>query len=166
MDDNYLARPLVEGVTYEISDTDIAIQSPHTCYVRCKLPRRWDKDTLLLQYSGVLAAAKAHGVKISYTLHIRRRIQELWPEYEAACAEREKLFARLGALAREVQARGIHYGTADDKTLSAVQEVSERLASYDYCGTPSSRIAGIGFDLSRLERQLAGGYGPDCMIAL
>ena len=83
---NYLSRPLIEGVSYEISDTDIAIQSPHTCYVRCKLPRRRDKDALLRQYSGVLAVAKAQRVKISYTLHIRKTIQEQIGR--ASCRER------------------------------------------------------------------------------
>lgn len=166
MDDNYLSRPLIEGVSYEISDTDIAIQSPHTCYVRCKLPRRRDKDALLCQYSGVMASAKAQGVKISCTLHIRKTIQDLWPEYEAACAEREKLFARLKELAQEVKARGIHLGTVDDEALSAAQEVCEQLAAYGDCGTPSSRIAEIGFDLSRLEQCLSREHGPDCMISL
>ncbi len=166
MDGNYLSRPLIEGVSYEISDTDIAIQSPHTCYVRCKLPRRRDKDALLRQYSGVLAVAKAQRVKISYTLHIRKTIQELWPEYEDACAEREKLFAQLKKLAQDVKTRGIHLGTVDDEVLSAAQEVSEKLAAYGGCGTPSSRIAEIGFDLSRLEQWLSREHGPDRMISL
>lgn len=166
MDDNYLSRPLIEGMRYEISDTHIVIQCPHTCFINYKLPHCWDRGALLRQYRRVLAMAKAQGVRISYTLHIRRTLRELWPEYETACAERERLFARLKELAQEVKARGIHVGTADDNVLAALLEVSGQLTVYGYRDNPASRIARIGHDLAELERELSRGHEPYSMIAV
>lgn len=166
MDDDYLSRPLIEGMRYEISNSCIMIQCPHTCFINYELPRRWDRGTLLLQYRRVLAMAKAQGVRISYTLHIHRTLRELWPEYETACAERERLFARLKELAQEVKARGIHVGTADDDVLAALLEVSGQLTVYGYRDNPASRIARIGHDLAELERELSRGHEPYSMIAV
>ncbi len=166
MENDYLSNPLIEDVVYEISDTQVSIQSPCTGYVSYKLPCRLDKEALLRRYRNVLAMAKAQGVKISYTLHIRRTIQELWPEYEAACSEREELFPRLKELALKVKARGIHYGAVDDEVLAAAKKIAWQLAAYEHGGKPARSIAEVSYDLSRLERQLARGLDSDCMISL
>ena len=125
-----------------------------------------DKAALLRQYRNVLAMAKTQGTKISYTRHISRTIRALWPEYEAACAEREKLFGRLKELALLVKERGIHFGTVDDEVLPLAETVGGQLAAYGNYGNAVSSIAGIGYDLSRLERELSHTSESYDMIAL
>lgn len=166
MEENYLSRPLIDGISYEISDTHIAIQCSSTCYINCTRPSRMDKDALLRRYRNVLAMAKAQGVRIKYTRHIRKTIQQLWPAYEADFAEREKLFDQLLELAWQVKARGIHWGTVDDEVLSTIAKVSNQLAAYGYGGTPTSGIADISSFLSSHERSLSRVNDPCSMIVL
>ena len=166
MDNNYLSRPLIDGMRYDISDTHIMIQCPHTCFVNYVLPQRWTKDDLLQQYRHVLATARAQGVKISYVQHIHRTIRQLWPKYMAARAEQEELFYRLKELAQQVKARGIHLGHADDQVLSAMLEVSGQLTVYGYRTSVTSQITRIGRRLSELEGELSKVHGSYYKIAV
>lgn len=166
MEENYLSRPLIDGMRYDISGARVMIQCPHTCFVNCSLPGRVDKDTLLRQYGHVLAMAKAQEIKIRYTKHIRRTIRQLWPAYEIACVEREKLFARLTELAQKVKARGIHLGAVDDEVLSTLEGIASQLAVYGYRTSATSQIADIGRTLSELERKLSQERKPYMMIVL
>lgn len=166
MNNDYLSRPLIDGMRYDISDTHVMIQCPHTCFVNYELPCHIDRDVLLRQYHSVLAMARAQGIKINYDRHIHRTIRQLWPEYKAARAEQEALFSRLRELAQEVKARGIHVGTVDDVVLSAMLEISGQLAVYGYRTSATSQIARIGRDLANLELGLSDGHGSYCMIAV
>lgn len=155
MNDDYLARPLIESVSYEISDTRIAIQSPNTCFVDYTLPRRWRKDELLCLYQSVLHTAKARGTKISYSLHIRKTLLEKWSEYEAACTERERLFSQLRDWTLCVQRRGIHMGHSDDEYLGSIYKINAQLMAYGYGGSITACIAHCYHVLSQLKQSLS-----------
>ena len=166
MSSDYLARPLIEGMQYEISDAHVAIQSPHTCFVNHEIKHRYEKDALLCQYRRVLDMAKTQGIRISYTNHIRKTLQEQWPEYESARRSQERLFNQLKKTALEIQARGIHFGTTDDEMLSALLQISGQLTVYGYSSNIISRIANIGHTLSELEQTLSQGSGRCSKIFL
>ena len=166
MEENYLSRPLIDGISYEISDTRIAIQSSCTCYINCMRPTRMDKDALLRQYRNVLAMAKAQGIRIKYAKHVRKTIQQLWPAYEADFAEQDKLFDRLVELAWQVKARGIHWRSVDDEVLYTLVKAGFQLAAYGYGGTPTSGIEDIRSFLTSHERSLSRVNDPCSMIVL
>lgn len=162
----YLERPLIEGVEYDISETCVAIQSQSTCFVSYSVPARLQKETMLLQYKRVLQMAREQGVKISYSRHIRRTICEQWADYLAECEKQEHLFQELREVANSVKRRGIHMGHADDEELAKVYKITGELAKFRYGGRPISRITGIGHDLQTMEKQLSEGRGRCDMIAL
>lgn len=54
MESEYLKRPLIKDVSYEITEDHVMIQNPHTCFVKCILPGRCRKDAMLDQYKRIL----------------------------------------------------------------------------------------------------------------
>ena len=105
MKSEYLDRPLIDGVVYEITETRVSIQSPNTCIVCCVLPERCDKKDMLKLYKRVLQMAKAKKVKISYSLHIHKTIREQWDDYVSKREKQEQIFLQLrgsAAVARQI----------------------------------------------------------------
>ena len=155
MDIAYLERPLIEDVSYEITETRVAINSSSTCFVSCVLPERCRKDDMLDRYRRVLRMAKAQGVKISYSAHIRKTIMTQWSEYEAARENQERLFEKLRELAKCIQQRGIHMGFVDDEYLAQLNRICDQLAMLRCRDRVISRIAEFDYALSFLERDLS-----------
>lgn len=161
LDREYLGRPLVEDVTYEIGSTRISIHCPHTAYLGVVLPERYQKDRLLEAYRRVLRTAKAKGIRVCYGRHFTRTIKDRWAEYEAACDERESLFRRLIEQAKRVQTRGIHYGNVDDMELSRLQKLYSEFHPYTYGTNVTSIMAAISYSLDELNRELSQA-SPQC----
>lgn len=155
LDREYLSRPLVEDVTFEIGPTRISIHSPHTIYIGVTLPMRYQRDRLLETYRRVLRAAKAKGIRVRYGRHFSRTIKDRWAEYEAACEEMESLFRRLIEQAKRVQTRGIHYGSVDDMELSRLQKLNAEFQPCTYGTNAASIMASISYSLEELDRDLS-----------
>ena len=162
----YLERPLIEGVGYEISETRVTIQSPNTCFVSYVLPERCQKDQMLNKYQCILRMAKEQGIRISYSRHIRKTIQEKWPDYVAGREKQEQLFNELRKAASTVQQRGIHMGHVDDKELDKVYQIVGLLDKLHFSNGAMSIIARFEQELYMLEHQLAKGQGNYDMIRL
>lgn len=163
LDREYLSRPLVEDVTFEIGPTRISIHSPHTIYIGVTLPKRYQRDRLLETYRRVLRAAKSKGIQVRYGRHFSRTIKDRWAEYEAACEEMESLFRRLIEQAKRVQTRGIHYGSVDDMELSRLQKLYSEFNPYTYGTNVTSIMASISYGLDELNRALSQA-SPQCDI--
>lgn len=155
MSTEYLGRPLIEGVNYEISETKVLIQSTNTCFVSCVLPELCKKNEVIGQYRRVLRAAKEQGVKISYSRHIRRTIRERWDDYLAEREKQERLFLELRETADVIRRRGIHAGHADDEELAKAYEIAGELAKLNYRDRAIRKIADLSYDLQMLECQLS-----------
>ncbi len=162
----YLKRPMVEDVSYEISETYVAIQCPHTCFVSRTLPDRCRKDALLDQYRRVLRMAKEQGARISYTRHVRKTIREQWPGYVAGREKQERLFRDLRDAAEAVRQRGIHQGHADDEALARIYEIRNSLDDLSFKDEAMRGITGAMNYLRTLEHELSGGHERYDMIAL
>lgn len=153
-DVEYLARPLIEDVRYEISDTRVSIRCPHTCFIDVPSGTYFDQQALLDSYREILRIAKTHDVRISYSLHIKKLLKTRWEEYEADVAERNRTFRWLSAQAQVVQLRGIHRGCSDDKELSLLTELQGRIIRYGYRNSVASQIASAAHALETLRRDL------------
>lgn len=155
VDQIYLARPLLEGLTYEISETRICIKSQGSELAGARGPNaRLDKKTLLEQYQRVYQAAKAQGAKINFCNHYRRKIQTVWKEYESAAAVREELYHKLMEQARVLQKRGIHVGYTDDAELQQWRELYGQYAEYYHSLNPCCTMERTAQELAGLEQAL------------
>ena len=161
-----LKRPLIEDVSYEITETYVSIQDLHTCFVNRTLPERYRKDALLDQYRRVLRMAKEQGTKISYSRHIRKTIQEQWSGYVAGREKQERLFRELREAAEAVRQRGIHMGHRDDEALAKVYAIGSSLDRLAFDNEAMRSITGASQHLRMLERDLSGKHGRYDMIAL
>lgn len=166
LDQEYLSRPLVEDVTYEIEPARLYIQCSHTSYVGAFLEERYQKNQLLGMYRRVLRAAKVKGIRISYGQHFSKTIKERWAEYETACGEQEDLFHQLIEQAKRVQSRGIHYGTVDDMELSLLRKLEAKFYSYTHGSSVISLLDSIGCRLAKLDRELSQPSSHYTMIYL
>ncbi len=162
----YLKRPVIEDVSYEITESRVSIQCPHTGFVGRTLPERCRKDALLDQYRRVLRMAKEQGARISYSRHIRKTIREQWPGYVAGREKQEQLFRELRDAAEAVRQRGIHLGHGDDEALAKVYEIGSSLDRLSFNDEAIRSITGAMNYLRTLEHELSGGHERYDMIAL
>ena len=165
-DVEYLAGPLIKAMDYKISDEHVRITSPNTCFVDLRLGGRLEQEPLLDIYRQVLQMAKAQRVRISYSNHMKRTLTTKWEEYESSIAERGALFRHLIAQARVIEARGIHYGCSNDKELSRLMEIEEKLTSYGYGNSILPCISSIASQLESLKNDLTHDPNRYSMIAL
>ena len=118
MDQDYLARPLVKDLRYEISEQQIDIRCSGTILAQAKGPSPiLDQKSLLEQYSSVLKLGKERRVQISFVNHMRRKIRTHWKEYLTAAADRAQTYQKMLDQARVLEQRGIHIGYRYDKML-------------------------------------------------
>lgn len=166
MQTEYLERPLIEDVSYEITETRVIIECPHTCFVSRTLADRCRKDALLDQYRRVLRMAKEQGAKISYSRHIRKTIREQWPGYVAGREKQERLFQELRSAAEAVRQRGIHLGHADDEALARIYGIRNALEEISLRDEAMRGITGAGQYLWTLEQELSRRHERYDMITL
>ena len=166
MKSEYLDRPLIDGVVYEITETRISIQSPNTCIVCCVLPERCEKKDMLKLYKRVLQMAKAKKVKISYSLHIHKTIREQWDDYVSKREKQEQIFLQLRESAAVVQQHGIHVGYCDDTELAKAINYSLKLSELFHADDIARQIAGFEGHLLKTERFLIDQGGEGDMIVL
>lgn len=159
-DVEYLSRPLIQSMNYEISGERVRIACPHTCFVDMRLNSRLEREPLLDSYRQILQMARAQNVKISYSNHMKRTLVTKWEEYESAITERAALFRHLVTQAQVVEARGIHYGCSDDKELSLLTEMRNRLIPYGYRDSIVSHISMISHRLETFHDNLT--RDPKC----
>ena len=166
MGNEYLDRPLIDEVVFEITETRVSIQCPSTIFVRCVLPERCNKKAMLRLYRRVLQLAKARKVKISYSLHIHKTIREQWDAYIAAREEQEQIFQQLRESATTVQQRGIHLGYCDDTELDKAIKYSWRVAEIARKSNAAWQITSFTHRLLETEQYLADHGKHGDMIAL
>lgn len=162
----YLSRPLLEGVVYQISDDHVSICSRSTGFIDARMDAPLKKEDLLAQYSQVLRMAREKGAKISYTSHVRRIIRKDWKDYEAAFHRAQCLFRQLAAQARVIEQRGIHYGYRDDPELERLDKLNAQFQAYGNLNSVISRMVAAKHHMNDVAQFLSGATGGGCMISL
>lgn len=150
VDRDYLARPLLKELTYEISaEKGIKISSSGGIVAQAAAPSPLlNKKALLEQYQRVLTTAKSRRACICYVNHLRRTITKEWKDYLAVAKERRDLFEKLLDQAHLLQMRGIHMGYRDDAQLKKWNELCQR---YEYIGRRNSPVTRMGYAADSLS---------------
>lgn len=151
----YLCRPLIEGMTYIITADDLRISSPCTLFAGAKPYIPLKKDAILQLYAEVLHTAKRCGVKVGYRLHLRRCVIENWDGYEKDCQEAQRLYAEMINKAKQVESRGLHYGTTDDSVLKALTIIEAKYKAMFWRNRSISQISGVQDHLGSMRNHLA-----------
>ena len=151
IDQEYLDKPLVEGIRYQITDSRVHIACDHTLYTDVYLNTCLDRKSLLERYQDILRQAKESGVSISYTRHFRRIINERWEEYLQQKERQRTLFARIVVQAAVVSKRGIHMGCRDDRELEKLHELCREYEPLQRRSNILSIMEGISSQLRKLE---------------
>lgn len=128
-DEEYLKRPLLDGVTYCIAEDIIKITSRHTEYINVSRFIPLDIKALLEQYDEVRQMARQRKAKISYRRHLRKKILENRDEYKNDYQEAQRLFKSMADLAKEVRSRGLHSGTTDDAVLGKLMDCQTKYSA-------------------------------------
>lgn len=162
----YLARPLVDGLAYEISEDHISIRSTNTCFISVGICAPLEKAALLEQYQRLLHLAKENEVKVSYTTHVRKTVCDTWTEYEAAFEEAKRLFCQMAEQARVLEKRGIHYGWHDDPELDRLIQIHEQFQRYLNRTSVISRMTEIKCHMDAIERYLTAVPVNPCTLSL
>ena len=164
IDEEYLSRPLLEGVEYCITEDRIKIASSHTEYINLKRFIPLDIESLLEQYGEVLKMAKKRKAKISYKRHLRKKILENRDEYRNDYLEAQRLFGLMTAVAKEIQKRGLHFGTTDDAVLRKLWDYKAPYLAL-FCGNRSiSAIRDIKSALDEYSKSLLDTDSADLTI--
>ena len=153
-DSEYLARPLIEDVVFTIENDYVKIACPHTLFTESRRIEFIQRDEILSLYKSVLRKAKAKGVKIAYSQHIRRTVDERWLEYEVSCKRAGELFDLIIEQSKVIQSRGIHRGTTDDAELDKLAKFRNEHGEFSWRSSITSKITGIYHELRELEREL------------
>ena len=155
-DAEYLARPLIEGVVFIIEDDYVKIKCPHTLFTENRRIDSLSKEEILSLYKSVIQKAKGKGVKVAYTQHIRKMINERWLEYAEKCERAGKLFDLIIEQSKVVQSRGIHSGTTDDAELDKLSKLRNEYSEFFWRNSITSKFTSIYHELKELERKLSG----------
>ena len=66
-DREYLAKPVLPNMKYEITDSRIYIANENTVFIQANNIEKFRQEDILDRYKELLAVCKKYGVKISYT---------------------------------------------------------------------------------------------------
>lgn len=153
-DNEYLSRPLIPDLKFLIEENRVRIQSSTTIHAAATMPSHIDIKGILALYKLVLQEAKAQKVPISYSRHIRRRVNERRNEYEADYAAMKKLFSQITDQFRVVKMRGLHMGVVNDHALQKMQSLCDELEQYRYGDRATSMFSGIQTHLADTHEYL------------
>ena len=142
-DKEYLAKPVLPNMKYEITDSKIYIANDNTGFINVSNIEKFRQEDILDKYKELLSICKQYGVKISYTNKYKSYLLDIWPRYVKDVEDYKKFYAELKKKAERVQKRGIHYGCSDDLVLKDMIEFSYNLNSYRYRVSSISQVTEI-----------------------
>lgn len=142
-DREYLAKPVLPNMQYEITDKRIYIANDNTVFINVCNIEKFRQEDILEKYKELLAVCKQYGVKISYTNKYKSYLLDIWPRYTKDIEDYKKFYAELKKKAEKVKKRGIHFGCSDDIALKDMTEFSYNLNSYRYRVSSISQVTEI-----------------------
>lgn len=148
---NYLDRPLVEGINFNITNEEIKIDCSHTLYINAKrIKNTITKDSILELYKKVYRLAKDKKISIGTKRGYKKYIDENWNLYTNEIKYYNNLFDQVITEFKKVQIRGIHSGTTDDEILDNAHNIQNKYSQVFYGTSVYDHINSIYNDLKKL----------------
>ena len=155
-DTEYLSKPLIENVRYNITDNVIEVDTDSTSYCRMKRIRYTNitEQELRKLYNEVVMLARSNKIKISFKKKTKELIYNNIVGYYENVKTANELFEQCKEVFQEVQKRGLHLGTLDDIVLEKGQSIKNKYGELFYYGTPYTTITDIYNGLNELKSKI------------
>lgn len=150
-DKEYLQRPLL-NVSYVITPEKIDIQTDSTSFAYIYRYKRFTKTELLKRYSRILKKARAKGITIKYSRHIKRNLEEVWEAYAKECAVVDELYKTLLKKYTVLKERGIHVGCMDDQYLQQCHELRWEYERHFHRTTPIGKVNSLAIAIAEMDQ--------------
>lgn len=119
--EEYLQRPLIEDVVYEITPEKLWVSCDHTLFLHIWNCRRVTLAEVQRHFQELKQAAAVSGkIRLKGVTKFMPAVKQLYPSYCTTCERIETLYAELTELVRQIQQDGIHTGCGDDELLEAI----------------------------------------------
>lgn len=138
----YLQRPLIAGVVYEITNSKVRISSPHTVFLRA------DRQTVipLSEVKRLLRELKKEAkdsgkIRFKGVSKFLPAMRALYPSYQEAVKQVNCLFSEIVEITRKIKADGLHRGCSDDTLLEEALSKEKKIMMYYHHNTDFSRYS-------------------------
>ena len=139
--EEYLKRPLVEDVVYEISENRIRIASPHTIFIEIIKPGIISLTEVEQMFRTVKKAiTEKKNVTLKGVTKFLPTVRELYTEYLQAIETISKNFTEAFQLSHKMKVDGIHIGCLDDEVMLKLLEKQNEIVKQHYRGTAFSEF--------------------------
>ena len=137
----YLQRPQIEGVVYEITTEMIRVACDHSLFIHIRNCRRVTLEEVQRYFQELKQTTAASGkVKLKGMTKFMPTVRKLYPSYCTICDRIEKLYAELTELVRQIQQDGIHTGCSNDELLEAAVRKQNEISRYYWSNSDYSRF--------------------------
>lgn len=129
----YLQRPLIENMVYEISENKIQITCPHTsflCVIKAeKIPLSEVEQLFRTLKKEVKASGKMKIKGVSKFLPV---IRSLYQSYSAAIEQINQYYSEIAEIVHKIESDGLHYGCSDDELYKEAFEKQAEIEKFYY----------------------------------
>ncbi len=140
-DEEYLARPLLEGVNHTITNDFVSLQTESGGYITdTRISLQFTKESLMGLYKSVCHKARELNVVTKKKMRFDKVIKNNWEVMLYELETHNILFDQLVEAAKAVQERGLHEGTDDDEALKKVYDIRAQLGVIHYRTMAYSQI--------------------------
>lgn len=164
--EEYLKRPLIEDVVYEISENRIRIASPHTIFIEITkseiIPLTEVEHMLRIVKKAVKEKKKNITLKgVAKSLSSTR---ELYKEYSQANETISKNFIEAVQLVQQIKVDGIHNGCLDDEVMIKLLEKQYKITQQYHQGTAFSQFTSYYYKLKEIRQNIQKIKDEECKI--
>lgn len=137
----YLERPLIEGVLFEITGDWVRVHCPHAIYIEKHRREVIPFTEVEHLYKQLVEAAKNDPrLKLKGARKFLPALRGLYPQYCEAVHAMNRLFSELVAIAVELRSDGIHSGCRDDELLEEANKKESAMRKFRNRDTAYSRF--------------------------
>lgn len=151
--EEYLQRPLIEGVVYQIDNKTIRIWNDCTTFIQIHNCRKVTLQEVQANFRQLQQETKASGkVKLKGSTELLPAVRQLYQAYCACCDNIERIFSELTELVLRIERDGIHAGCSDDELLEAATGKQNEITRYYYRNTDYSRFLNYNYHICHYLR--------------
>lgn len=137
----YLQRPLIEGIIYEITSESVRIYNDNTSFLDVRNCRRITLEEVRRHFVELRhIAMTSEKLTLKGVTKFMPAVRSLYPAYCAACDDIERLFAEIHEMIPQMQKEGLHTGCMDDELLTCAMRKQHEIGKYYYRSNDYSRF--------------------------
>lgn len=137
----YLQRPLIEDVVYEITDNLIRVSNSNTLFINLTKRNRIQLAEVEKLFREIRKIAKNNPkLKLKGVTKFLPTIRELYPEYCEGASLIEKNFSEISKLFRQIKIDGLHRGYRDDELMNLSYAKKAETERQHYSSSPYSQF--------------------------